>query len=45
MIAQPTLYKHGENNVINQQLVRTIIVWCKFEYLKAIGKGTPKKVG
>ena len=33
------------NNAIGQQFVRSIIVWCKFECLEAIGKGTTKEVG
>ena len=33
------IYKQVLNNVINQLLGRTVIVWCKFECLEAIGRG------
>jgi hypothetical protein len=33
------------NNAIDQQLLRSIIIWCKFEGLEAVGKGIAKEVG
>ena len=38
-------YKQMLNNVIDQQLVRLVIVWCKFECLEATGRGRAKYVG
>ena len=45
MILWLTLCNQMLSNVTDHQLVRLIIVWCKFECLEAIGRGMLEEVG